>query len=66
MYGVNPKAVVTSPEVKLSVPPRVSEPLDVTVPLRVNPLTVPVPLTEVVLGNDAKTIRVCGTPLIVT
>jgi hypothetical protein len=32
---------------KSNVPPRVRLPLEVTVPVRVNPFTVPVPLTDV-------------------
>ena len=47
LYGVKPRAVVTCPEVSDKVPPNVSEPLPVTVPVRVNPETVPVPPTEV-------------------
>lgn len=34
-------------DTKLSVPPNVKLPDDVTVPVRVKPLTVPVPATEV-------------------
>jgi hypothetical protein len=47
LYGVKPNAVVTLPDVSDNVPPRVSEPLVVTEPVRVNPLTVPVPETLV-------------------
>ena len=47
LYGVYPSAVVTCPLVSVRVPPRVSDPLVVTVPVRVRPETVPVPLTEV-------------------
>ena len=47
LYGVKPKAPVTFADVSDSVPPRVSEPLVVTVPVRVRPLTVPVPETLV-------------------
>ena len=47
LYGVKPKAVVTSPEVSDSVPPSVKLPDVVTLPVSVNPLTVPVPPTEV-------------------
>jgi hypothetical protein len=45
--GVYPKAVVTLPDVNDNVPPKVSDPVVVTVPVSVNPLTVPVPLTDV-------------------
>lgn len=43
-------SVPVTADVKLtpeSEPPRVSEPEEVTVPVRVRPLTVPVPLTDV-------------------
>jgi hypothetical protein len=47
LYGVNPNALVTSPEVSDNVPPNVKLPVVVTEPLSVNPLTVPVPPTDV-------------------
>jgi hypothetical protein len=47
LYGVNPKAVVTLALVNVKAPPRVRLPVDVTDPLRVKPLTVPVPPTDV-------------------
>jgi hypothetical protein len=45
---------------KSNVPPKVKLPIDVTVPLRVIPDTVPVPLTEVTVpcGFDAVVIVV--------
>ena len=46
-YGVKPKASVTFKLVKDSVPPSVREPESVTVPVKVKPLTLPVPDTEV-------------------
>ena len=39
--------VTSEARLTLSVPPRVKEPVDVTVPVRVRPLTVPVPDTLV-------------------
>ena len=45
--GVNPKALVTLRDVKTRVPPKVKLPVAVIVPVNVNPLTVPVPPTEV-------------------
>ena len=47
LYGVYPNADVTCSVVKLSAPPNVKLPDDVTVPDNVNPETVPVPLTDV-------------------
>ena len=47
LYGVYPNPVVILLEVSDRVPPSVSDPVDVTVPVKVNPLTVPVPLTDV-------------------
>ena len=47
LYGVNPRAVVTSKLVSVNVPPRVRLPLLVTDPESVSPLTAPAPPTEV-------------------
>jgi len=47
LIGVNPRAVVTFPLVNVKVPPNVQLPLVVTVPDKLKPLTVPVPLTDV-------------------
>jgi hypothetical protein len=43
---------VAEARLTLSVPPRVSEPVEVTVPVRVIPLTVPVPETEVTVPTN--------------
>ena len=46
LFVIAPTAF-TLAAVKDNVPPKVRFPVDVTVPLKVNPLTVPVPLTLV-------------------
>jgi hypothetical protein len=62
-------SVPVTAEVKLTpvrVPPRVSEPEEVTVPVRVRPLTVPVPLTDVTVPAPPVAAMVIPPALLVT